>query len=450
MKIFLFLLLAVSACGADFRAGVARIKITPETPIWMSGYASRKHPSEGVTHDLWAKALAVDDGRGGRVVLVTVDVIGLSRPISDLVAARVQKEYGLDRASLVLNAAHTHTGPVLRANLAAMYDLDAENVRRIEAYSRKLADDLTAVIGAALGDLRPARLWYGHGSLAFAVNRREPTAKGMKIGVNPNGPTDPEMPLLKVTAPDGSLRAVLFGYACHNTTLGGDFYRISGDYAGFAQIAFEKAHPGVTGMFLMLCGADQNPNPRGTLELAEKHGQEMAAEVGRVLSGPFRRVGAPVRAAFQTIELPLAPHTRETFTARLQDRNPYVARNARLMLEAYDQGRPLRRVPFPVQAVRFGKDLTLIALGGEVVVDYALRSKREFGANKEPLVVLGYSNEVMCYIPTRRVVREGGYEAVDSMYYYGMPGPFSEDVEEDLFAGIRGVLKRVGRRAPAR
>jgi len=448
MKRTFFCLWLVLELGwaADFKAGIGRVKITPEGPIWLSGYAARKRPSEGVLADLWAKALALESARGGRVVLVTTDVIGLPRAISEVVAARVQKQYGLERARLLLNSSHTHSGPVLRANLSAMYDLSPEDDRRINEYSQKFTDALVSAIGAALGDLQPAQLFYGAGRATFAINRRERTATGFKIGLNPAGPGDPEVPVLKVTAPDGTLKVVLFGYACHNTTLGGDRYMINGDYAGFAQTAFEGAHPGATGMFMELCGADQNPNPRGKVEHAQQYGQTLAAEVGRVASGQLKPVRGPIRAAFQVIDLNFVLHTRETFVERLTDKNPAVVKNARLMLKAYDEGRPIRRTPYPVQAVRFGKDLTLVALGGEVVVDYVLRAKREFGHDKEPLVVAGFSNDVMCYIPSLRVLKEGGYEAVDSMLYYGQPGPFAEDVEERVFKALSTLLKRVGRK----
>ncbi len=428
----------------EFKAGVGRVKITPSEPIWLSGYAARNRPSEGVVHDLWIKALALEDRRGGRMVLVGVDLIGLPRAISDVVAARVQKQYGLERSRLVLNATHTHTGPVVRSNLAAMYDLDPENARRIQAYGDVIVEGLVNAVGAALGDLKPAALYYGEGQGSFAINRREPTPKGIRLGVNPSGPTDHSVPVLKVVSPEGALRAVVFGYACHNTTLGPDFYRISGDYAGFAQLELEKTHPGATAIFLQLCGGDQNPNPRGTLELAERHGRSLAGEVGRVLEGSLKPVRGPLRAAFQVIELQFAPHTRQDFEARLQDSNPHRVRHARLMLQAYDERRPIRSTSFPVQAVAFGRDLTLVALGGEVVVDYQLQIKKEYAASG-PVIVAGYCNDVMCYIPTARIIAEGGYEPVDSMIYYGMPGPFTPEVESTVLTAVRNVMKRVGR-----
>jgi hypothetical protein len=434
------------ACGpalaAEFQAGVARVKITPPQPFWMSGYAARTHPSEGVYQELWAKALALRDSEGHQAVLVTTDLIGLPRAISDEVAERVRGRFKVERQSLVLNSSHTHCGPAVRKNLAVLYDFNEEDRRRVDAYGAELVDRLVEVVGRALEDLAPAQLAAGHGSVGFAVNRREFTPEGVKIGVNPKGPVDHDVPVLKVAGKDGSLRAVLFGYACHNTTLGGDFYQIGGDYAGFAQAELERAHPGTTALFLMLCGGDQNPNPRGTLEHAQRYGQALAAEVGRVLGTALLPVRPPVRTAVEVIPLEFAPHDRATFEQEATSPDKYRPRRARLMLAAYDAGQPVRQTPYPVQAVRLGADLTVLALAGEVVVDYALRAKRELAG--ENLIVAGYCHDVMGYIPSRRVRQEGGYEAVDSMIYYGQPGPFADSVEETIFAAVRRVAERVG------
>jgi neutral ceramidase len=441
-KIVVLLLAAGLLPAAGFRAGVGRIKITPDKPIWLSGYASRNHPSEGVLHDLWAKALAIEDGKGQRAVIVTIDLIGLPRSLSDAVAARVAKEYGLERSRLVLNCAHTHTGPVVRANLSSMYDLTREQTEVIAQYTADLENKLFSVVGAALGDLAPAKLSTGHGKAVIGINRRQATPKGVIIGLNPEGPTDPDVPVLKVESSDGKLKAVLFGFSCHNTTLTGQHYMLSGDYAGFAQINIEKAHPGSTAMFMQLCGADQNPNPRGTLEHAEQHGQTLGEAVNGVLSATMKPVRGSIRTAFLTTELAFKPHTREQFVEELNDKSKFRVRRAQAMLRAYDEGHPPRRMAYPVQAIRFGKDFTVLALGGEVVVGYALRAKKEFA--KENLVVAGYSNEVACYIPTLEVVKGGGYEPDFSMIYYGQPGPFADDVEETIFTAIHKVMTRVG------
>jgi len=431
--------------AADYKAGIGRIVITPEKPIYMSGYASRNHPSEGVIHDLWAKALVIEDSKGGRVAIVTTDLIGLPRSLTDIVAARVEKQYGIDRAQLVLNSSHTHTGPLIRHNLETMFELGPEDSQVVTDYAAALTEKLVAVVGAALQDLAPANLSFGNGHATFAINRRQKTPRGVIIGEDPEGPTDPDVPVLKVTGTDGKLRAVLFGYACHNTTLTGEFYRISGDYAGFAQIAIEEGNPGATAMFMMLAGADQNPHPRSTLELAQQHGKELATEVNRVLGTKLARVHGPVRGAFQIVELGFAPQSREGFEARLHDKDVHRVRHAKAMLRLYDDGNPIRRYPYPVQAIQFGKDLTLVALGGEVVVDYVLRIKREYGS--KGIMVAGYSNDVMSYIPSLRVLKEGGYEPDFSMIYYGLPGPYDEHVEDQIMNTVHQVMKRVGRAA---
>jgi hypothetical protein len=418
------------------------VKITPPTPFWMSGYAARTHPSEGVEQDLWAKALALRDGEGRLAVLVTTDLIGLPRVLSGEVAERVRERFQVERSQLVLSASHTHCGPAVRKNLAVLYDLGEEDRRRVDAYGAFLVERLVEVVGAALRDLAPASLSAGHGAVGFAVNRRAPTPEGVKIGVNPGGPVDHDVPVLKVAARDGSLRAVLFGYACHNTTLGGDFYRIGGDYAGYAQAAIEGARPGATALFMMLCGGDQNPDPRGTLDLAVQHGRTLATEVVRVLGSPLRPVRPPVRTALETVPLDFVPHTRAVFEEEAKSPDVFRRRRSRLMLAAYDAGQPVRQAPYPVQAVRLGDDLTILALAGEPVVDYALRLKREYPA--EGLVVAGYCNDVMCYIPSRRVLQEGGYEAADNTIYYGQPGPFAETVEDAIAAAVRRVAKAVG------
>jgi len=440
----LLFFLAAPLLAAEYKAGIAKIDITPKEPIYMSGYATRNHPSEGVTQHLFAKALAIEDGHGTRVVIVTTDLIGLPRAISDPVAAEAAKRWGIDRAHLMFNSSHTHTGPLLLHNLNLMFELSEAEAAAVERYTRQLSEDLITVVGGALQDLQPARVWLGNGAAHFAVNRRQFTPNGVKIGVNPQGPTDPDVPVLKVTAPDGRVRAVLAGYACHNTTLTGEFYQITGDYAGYAQAELEKAYPGATALFLQLCGGDQNPNPRSTMQLAEQHGAALAAEVKRVLDGRLAPVRGPIRAAFQIVDLGFAYHTRQQFEARLTEKNVWRVRHARAMLRTYDEGRPIRTYPYPVQALAFGKALTVLALGGEVVVDYDLRVKKEFGATG--MIVAGYSNDVMAYIASKRVLKEGGYEADDSMIYYGQPGPWAEDVEERIFTTIHQVMKRVGRK----
>ena len=432
--LLVFLLSAAALAGATLKAGIGRSDITPAGPIWLSGYAARTKPSEGALHKLWAKAVVIESGRGQRIVIVSTDVIGIPRSVADDVAARVEKQHGVKRAQLLLNASHSHTGPVIWSNLNNLTVFPPDEKEKLVVYARKFADDIVAAIGAAVRDLAPATLEYGAGKAGFAMNRRAVFAEK---------PIDHTVPVLKLSTPGGRIRAILFGYACHNTTLTAEVYQLSGDYAGFAAAELESQYPGASALFLMLCGADQNPNPRGTIELGRKWGGELAAEVARVANGGMTAIDGPIRSSLRLISLEFARRTRQDFEAELKAPLAARARRGRMMLEALDSGRKIDAIDYPVQAVRFGRALTLVALGGEVVVDYALRLRREYPG--EPLVVAGYSNDVMCYIPSARVLREGGYEADDSMIYYGQPGQFADDVEERVFLGLKRVMKDVGR-----
>jgi hypothetical protein len=326
-----------------------------------------------------------------------------------------------------------------------MFDLNGPEYQRALEYARSLTEALAGVAAAAVADLSPARLAVGQGSAGFAINRRQATPAGMRIGENPTGPVDHNVPVLRIASPDGRLRAVLFGYACHNTTLGGDSYGVDGDYAGAAQRVLEQEHLGATALFLMLCGGDQNPQPRGTVERVEQHGRALAEAVDRTLTSALRPVGPTVRTAYRVIQLEFAPHERATFETEAQSPTIHRQRRARLMLEAYDRGAPVRHCPYPIQAIQLGDDFTLLGLGGEVVVDYALRLKHEYGG--ERLMVAGYCNDVMAYIPSVRVLNEGGYEAVDSMIYYAQPGPFAPSIETNILSATAEVMAAVSPRS---
>jgi hypothetical protein len=445
MKLAATAFLALSAFSwadsPDFRAGAAKVNITPEGPIWLSGYAARTRPSEGIARPLYARALAIESPKGGRIVFVSTDLIGLPRSITDAVSAALQRKFRLDRAELVFNSSHTHTGPMLNRNLSVMEPEDAAERARIRTYSESLPARLEEVVRAALSELRPASLAFEYGKTGFAANRRVITPTGVTGGVNPNGPVDHRVPVLRVVQPNGKVLAILFGYACHNTTLTAEFHQISGDYAGEAAANLETGFPGSIALFFELCAGDQNPNPRSRSELIAEHGKSLSSEVSRVVRSVMSPVRGKIRGSFRLIELPFAPHTREQYVREAASEDKFKARRARGMLAKYDAREEPRSLSYPVQVVRFDQGFTLIALGGEVVVDYALWSYAKFPS--ERLMVAGYSNDVPCYIPSVRILQEGGYEAETSMIYYGQPGRFTEEVESRIQDAIAEGIARV-------
>ena len=426
-----------------WRAGVATIDITPESSLWMAGFARRTQPSQGVAMPLHAKALALECGGQPTAVLVTVDLLGLTAGITGRVASLVQRRHRIRRADLLFNASHTHCGPVVDEQLSVAYDLSPEQWAAIRAYTAQLEDKLAAVVGSAISRLRPARLGYARDEAGFAANRR--------TKFTPLGPVDRSVPVLRVDGTDGAPIAVVFGYACHNTTLQDPFVRYHGDYAGVAQAALEQRHPGTAALFVAGCGADVNPMPRGTLELVEAHGTALADAVDRGLKAASP-IAPLLRTAYGTVDLPFAGEAaRERWRRQLEIEEVYMQRHAALMKAAIARnGRLPAAQPDPVQVWRFGppkiaeagSGLTLVALGGEVVIDYALRLAREYPQRR--MWVAGYSNDVFGYVPSVRVLREGGYEGGDAMIYYGRPGPFTEEVEGLILGKVRRLVRDAG------
>jgi hypothetical protein len=442
------------AVAAGWGAGAAKVDITPEGPVWLAGYAARKAPSEGVALPIFARALALRDAGGASALILTVDLVGVKRPLTDRVRRRIADAQGIPADAIAVCASHTHGAPIPMDTPERMevYGIATDATAANVAWTKALEDKLVAVAGAAVAAIRPATLAHGTGEAPFATNRREPLPKGgFKIGVNPLGPTDRRVPVLKVAADAGgaeALRAVVFGYACHCTTLGADVMRVHGDYAGLAAEAIERAHPGAVALFLAGCGADANPHPRGRLAQATVYGGQLADAVEAVLAGKdLRPVAGALRVAAAEPTLRFAgPTDRASYEAIAKDgaAGPGKKAHAARMLARIDGGAAIEAThAYPVQAFALGDDLTLVTLAGEVVVDYAIRVESERAGRGPAVWLAAYANDVFGYVPSRRVLEEGGYEGGEAFYYSSYPTPFADDVEETIVGAVRSVLGRV-------
>lgn len=430
-----------------WKGGVARSVITPREKVWLAGYGSKRSP-EGKLHDLWMKGLALEDPEGNRGVLITSDFQGVPRSMSDLVFAQAAKRYGLRREQILLTFSHNHCGPRLGDDLIDYYPVEEEQEELVRQYTAEMVTETVELIGRALKALAPVRLQMGEGKATFAVNRRNnPEADVPTLRANGTplkGPVDHSVPVLTVSRPDGGLEAILFGYACHPTTL--SFLQWCGDYPGFAQLELEKSHPGAAAMFVNTCGGDQNPLPRRTVPLCEDYGRQLAAGVEEALKGPLKTVGPGLRMAFESVDLPyLAVVSRKELEGYTEDRHPIRARWAKRLLKRLDAGETFEGAyPYPVHAWRLGREMLVIAQGAETVVDYALRFKKKYGPGTW---VLGYTDDMISYIPSRRVWDEGGYEGGANLFEYGRPAlRWGGDVEDRIAAAVDRVVTEVDRK----
>jgi hypothetical protein len=431
------------AADPEWKVGLAQVKITPEQPVPMSGYAARTKPFEKVVADLYVKAMVLDDQKGNRGVIVTSDLLGFPKDVAEPICERIEKKIGLKRSQMLLNSSHTHAGPLLSLKVSEKDKSDG--ALRVVEYTRQLQDKVVDAVVQAASRLEPADLSWSSGVVHFVMNRREFTPNGVILGVNPRGPADRGVPVLRVDGPDKMPRAVLFGAAVHGTTLGQDNYQLCGDYAGFAQALVQERYPNVQTMFMLGCAGDANPYPRGTMELTRQHGKVLADEVCRVLDGKFKPVRGPLTIAFDRADLPLAVFTREQVQKLATDKRSSQNFAAVQMLALLERGeKPPAAYSCPFTVWQFGQDLTLAGLPGEVVVDYVVDLEKALGPNQ--LWIAGYCNDVFGYLPSARVLSEGGYETRG--LYSGGAGIFDPRAEEVVVKTVRELAKKAGRKVP--
>jgi neutral ceramidase len=424
--------------AASWKAGAAAIDITPDGPVWMAGYGSRNKPSEGVAQRIHAKALAIEDNGNGRMVIVTMDLIGVPREVRDGVERRVRKQYGLSPESILLNASHTHSAPAPSSR-----GVDDPVYAKVAAsYQRVLEEKIVQVIGQALSRSGPATLHFTRARAGFAMNRRLRVGHQIRNSPNPEGPVDHEVPVLRVIGSDGNLKAVLFGYACHNTVT--NFYTINGDYAGYAQAYLEQAHPGAVALFLMGAGGDQNPYPRHiSLEQAAQHGRTLANAVEAAMQITTQRsINGPLRSALGHAELAYANISRADLERRAQSKDQDEVKRASTLLKELEAKTLEDSYPCPVQVVQFGADLTLVAIGGEATVEYSLRLKHELKSSPAAVWVAGYSNDGFGYLGSKQVIVEGGYEGYSANLRWH-PGPWATDTEDRVIQKVYELLRSI-------
>jgi hypothetical protein len=402
----------------------------------MYGYASRTKESEGVAGPLKAAALAIGADEGdGPAVLLTVDCGAVPQEICQEVLRRVQAKAAVRPERFMVCNSHNHSGP----NLKGMDSMSGVERQHLTQYAAQLTERLEQVVLEALASRAPSLLAWSQGGVGFAANRRVlKEGKWAGFGAVADAPVDHSLPLLRVADLQGRLKALVINYACHNTTLRGDFQRIHGDWAACAQQYIEAEHPGAIALVTIGCGADADPRPHGSVELCQRHGRAVADEVKRLLAGPFRTVHPQLTARMATLVIPCdQPPPIEELKEMAKK-----SRRARRILEEMERGEKLPASRnYPLAVWTFGEDLAMVFLSNEVVVDYALRLKRELDGAR--LWINAYSNDVSAYIVSKRLLNEGGYEVDNSLsaaVTYGRPERLQPPMEDRIVNQVRALL----------
>jgi hypothetical protein len=438
---FVGLNLSASVATAAWNAGAAKVNISPSYPVRLSGYGSRTTEHEGVKVEIWAKALAIAWDNEPPAVVITVDNCGVPASLrAEVLAALANDKVQSDRFAVC--STHTHCAPMLNGMLKNIFgtDLPADQQSRVDRYTNELRDWLVQAAREAIANMEPATLHAGKGEVKFAGNRRYKSPEGFLNSPNPEGPTDHDLPVLKVIDTKGAVRAVFTSYACHCTTMNWNY--VHPDWAGIAQLHLEMAYPKAVALTAIGCGADQNPYPRREENMVRIHGYDLAKAAIRVVSDqPMRPLSGPLECRVRNIKLaydtlPTGDELAQKASHGKSLHDRYFGQHFLGMLK---RGESLpTELPYMVQAWRFGADLAMVFLNGEVVVDYGLRLKTEFDRNR--MWVNSYSNDVPCYIPSERVLKEGGYEGGGAMTYYLRPAKFAPGLEDMIIGAVKELV----------
>ena len=426
------------AKGGPVPVGVAKVDVTPTHPVVLAGYGGRTAEFEGVDARLWARAMVIGDHNP--VAIVILDNCGVPAAVKERVVHKLG-DVRLTSERLVVAVTHTHNAPNLVGYARILWAgrTTGEQDERMERYTEFAAAKMAEAVRSALDDREPAHLWWAQGRATFGGNRRIVEGGQWRgFGHQREGPVDHSLPLLVARNQAGEVKVLWANYACHCTTVGARNH-VGGDWAGFANEAMEAAFPGATALMSIGCGADIGPQPGGGLRVAKEHGEAIGVEVKRLLGNRMRKLATSPTVSGKTVQLPLSEPSRRAQWEEMKSRGSFNGQLASSMLARLEAGEQIpAHVSYPVTSWKFGRDLAMVFLPGEVVVDYAVRLNRELAWSR--LWLTAWANDMPGYIPSRRVLAEGGYEADFSQVYYDQPGRYKPEVEEILVSAVREVV----------
>ena len=446
--------------SAEFRAGTARSKITPEDFGWLGGYGHRNRPAEGVAADLWARALALEDKLGHRRVLVNADIHIFTRRLHREIVEAARKRFGLEQSEVMLIATHTHSGPALPEGFDPIisWGLDERELRKLQTAADRIRDQTLDAMARALSGLRPARISFARRGPVRCEPTRAQGRWGICVRGEPGGRCGPRCARSPRRVAQRSRRlpwcsptpatirrsgtVTMVSIAITRITQAWPLSR-SRNNSRHNRDLRDRCRGGDRSSAARRSGAGEATWRNAECRRARHSRPDSPASSSRgvayvVPGDPAAAEYGPFRAKY--VELSAGPVV-------------YRQRHARHILAQMDAGTLPAEVPLPIQIWWFGNDLTLIALGGEVGVDYALRLKRDLGADR--VWPVAYANEVPCYIPSARVLKEGGYEAgwdleqgpgvpgaTGNILFYGWAAPLAPGVEDRVLAALHSLLKK--------
>jgi neutral ceramidase len=429
--------------------------ITPHIPVFLAGFGTRDRKREGVLDDIFVKVALLESM--GKLVVITLDALGGDRSFVTGIKGALKEGFGLKEEQVLINFSHTHCSVFLtgeeREGRRGGYSLGQEQWPERDEdidytedirYYRFIRDTIVGLVQYCSENLAEGTLLLSKGISKAGVSRRLMTDEGLMFKPNFQAETDHDLFVLRLLDLQGNLKGLLFSYGCHPTCIGPN--KISAEFVGQACTELDMSFPDSTAFFLQGCGADIKPLKTVmadrfkscTVEEMREAGLELAEDVKRAISeSEAQQLTGSLQSAEERIRLFTEPWGLNEMIAIAEDetKTDYRRRAARRTLNAIKEGRVRQILPYTITVWGLGDEFRIVALEGEVPSEYALQIKKLFSSMS--IMVLGYSNGVPTYIPTRQILKEGGYEA-EAFVLHGYRGPF---VPENEWILLGAVLK---------
>lgn len=424
--------------ATDIFLGTAKVEITPEKPMPLAGFAHRHGDFEGISHPLYLKVWFFQQtdalGQPRKALLVQADLIMWISGRMEGIYRRLEERWRLPASSVILNASHSHSGPILNMQNPA----SSEYVEMLEAKLFEGVDE-------AFRKLEPVILERGKGDCRIGIYRRKIVNGVMSMAPNPEGPNDPEVTVIRFRSKlTEETKGVLVHYTCHPTTTDSKF--ISSEFPGVAMETVEQAvGGGAIAAYVQGCCGDIRPALiredaffRGDDGDVRRFGKQLSDAVLQVLASPMEEL-APGLISSSSAEV-LLPYEHVPSDEELQDwsrKEGIIGEWSRKLLV-----NPNRKSPgltLNMNRVTIAENLAFIAMSAEMSVEYGLFLK-ELDPGRG-ILPLGYSNGVIAYVPTAAQLAEGGYEPKESVWYVGLPSPFAAEIEDRIREAAIGLLR---------
>lgn len=429
------------------KVGTVKIDVTPPVGCYLQGHLARNKPSLKVHDPLFLKILTIFDG-SKRAAVITSDLLGFSEEFVSDFEKKLEKER-LEIDFYILSASHTHTGPFMFMKNLWVKD---------EAW-KVLPDYLSLLQKKIIGGIKEAVLKeefveevkFGKSKLDIGIiNRRRKREDGLvEMAPNPEGICDYELSVISFLK-DKKVCAIFFNYSCHPTTLSTDIYEISADYPGVAQKVVEDFYGCISFFTNGACGdvrpaiIENGKFKGGTFEDIERMGRILGCEVIKIVESSKKIEVEKIDYRKEKINLPFDENylfknidelktKYKNFKTYSPERfnfwKQYWIENLKNKIEVPNF------LPFEISILKIG-DIKIIGLNGEIVAEYAIKIKEKI----ENAIIVGYSGVDIGYIPTKKIIEEGGYEG-EVFLLYGYPAPFSKEIEDIILNFIFSSVK---------